>query len=138
MLELEYPITGLRGADYNPRHINDKDLRTLVESISLLGLVKPLIARGNLLVAGHQRTKALRASGIEKAAVYLLPRQTTIYDEIRFNQLHNGTDMDSGDERCVITGLAGKSGFCVVPPDRTAGRHPHRVQCKSVCSAEWC
>lgn len=69
MLTLDFDITGLRGADYNPRHIDGEDLEKLAESIRELGLVKPLIVRGNLLVAGHQRTKALRLLGTEKAAV---------------------------------------------------------------------
>ncbi|MBE5683819.1 methyltransferase domain-containing protein, partial [Pantoea agglomerans] len=121
MLNLQHDITPLRGAEYNPRHIDDEQLNALAESITVLGLVKPLIARGNVLVAGHQRTRALRKLGVSHAAVYELPRDTTVYDEIRFNQLHNGTDMDSGDERCVISGLGEKSGFCVVPASAIAG-----------------
>ncbi|EKU4728648.1 MULTISPECIES: ParB N-terminal domain-containing protein [Citrobacter] len=92
MLDLNADITPLYGAKYNPRHIDDKELELLADSIKFLGLVKPLIARGDLLVAGHQRTKVLQRLGINTAAVYKLPRETTVYDEIRFNQLHNGTD----------------------------------------------
>lgn len=103
MLDLNHDITHLRGAEYNPRRIDEPALATLRESIRSLGLVKPLIARGDLLVAGHQRTKALRSMGVTTAPVYLLPRHTTTYDEIRFNQLHNGTDLDSGDENCHLT-----------------------------------
>ncbi|PVZ86719.1 nuclease [Serratia sp. S1B] len=114
MLDLNFDITNLHGAKYNPRHIDDTDLQMLAESIKTLGLVKPLIARGNLLVAGHQRTKALRVNGVTRAAVYQLPTAANVYDEVRFNQLHNGTDMDSGDEDCKIAGLSGKSGFVVV------------------------
>jgi ParB family chromosome partitioning protein len=66
-------------------------------------MLKPLIVRGELLVAGHQRTKALRRLGKTSAAVFLLGEETTTYDEIRFNQLHNGTDLDSGDEECHIS-----------------------------------
>ncbi|WP_281083919.1 methyltransferase domain-containing protein [Klebsiella quasivariicola] len=121
MLDLNADITPLHGAKYNPRHIDEADLNMLAESIRVLGLVKPLIARGNLLVAGHQRTKALRILGVTTAAVFKLPRETTVYDEIRFNQLHNGTDMDSGDENCRISGLEGKRGFCIVPPGQITG-----------------
>ncbi|EBI7018652.1 nuclease, partial [Salmonella enterica] len=73
MLHLNYDITNLRGAEYNPRFIGDDDLSRLAESVTELGLVKPLIVRGDLLVAGHQRTKALRRLGITHAAVYTLP-----------------------------------------------------------------
>lgn len=121
MLDLNYDITNLHGAKYNPRHINDDDLQMLADSIRILGLVKPLIVRGSLLVAGHQRTKALRVNGLTTAAVYLLPTETNLYDEIRFNQLHNGTDMDSGDENCRVSGLAGKSGFVVVEASQITG-----------------
>ena len=99
MLELDYPIKDLVGADYNPREIDEESLKTLRQSIKTLGIVKPIIVSGNLIVAGHQRTKALLAAGIDKAPVYLLPENINQTDEIRFNQLHNGTDFDSGDER---------------------------------------
>lgn len=121
MLHLDYDITNLRGAEYNPRFIGDDDLSRLAESVTELGLVKPLIVRGDLLVAGHQRTKALRRLGITRAAVYTLPCETTVYDEIRFNQLHNGTDFDSGDERCRVAGLADKHGFIQVPASQITG-----------------
>lgn len=121
MLHLTHDITKLRGAEYNPRYIGDGDLSRLAESIRELGLVKPLIVRGDLLVAGHQRTKALNRIGITHAAVYVLPCETTVYDEVRFNQLHNGTDFDSGDEHCRISGLAGKTGFLQVGHERITG-----------------
>ncbi|MFH8134202.1 ParB N-terminal domain-containing protein [Pantoea osteomyelitidis] len=127
MLKLNYDISALRGAEYNPRFIGEEDLSVLAESIQVLGLVKPLIVRGDLLVAGHQRTRALRKLGVTKAAVYVLPVETTLYDELRFNQLHNGTDQDSGDERCVITGLSNKSGFCVVQPQQLTGNFRSRM-----------
>lgn len=121
MLDLNYDITHLRGAEYNPRYIDDNDLTMLADSIKELGLVKPLIVRGDLLVAGHQRTKALRRLGVTTAAVYVLPVDTTTYDEVRFNQLHNGTDMDNGDEQCFIAGLGGLAGFTTVKASAIRG-----------------
>lgn len=114
MLDLEYDITNLRGAEYNPRFIGDEDIDVLAKSIETLGMVKPLIVRGDLLVAGHQRTKALRRMGVTKAPVYRLPTETTTYDEVRFNQLHNGTDLDRGDEAAVIP-VPLKLGYNIVP-----------------------
>ena len=113
-LDFAADITDLRGAEYNPRHIDEADLKRLAESITTLGLVKPVIVRGDLLVAGHQRTKALRRLGINTAAMYRLPCDTTVYDEVRFNQLHNGTDMDCGDENARIEGGFETSGYHVV------------------------
>lgn len=120
MLDFDYDITGLRGADYNPRKIGEEDLERLAESIEKLGLVKPLIVRGDLLVAGHQRTKALRKLGRTTAAVYVLPTNTTTYDEVRFNQLHNGTDLDGGDEN-VTLGALPELGFQQVGFERING-----------------
>ncbi|MEL6029441.1 hypothetical protein RQL66_011440 [Citrobacter freundii] len=54
---------------YNP-HIDDKELELLADSTGFLGLVKPLIARGDLLVAGINEPKALQRLGINTAAVY--------------------------------------------------------------------
>jgi ParB family chromosome partitioning protein len=127
MLDLNYDITRLRGAEYNPRHINEDDLTKLAESIRDLGLVKPLIVRGTLLVAGHQRTKALRSLGYTTAPVYVLPRDTTTYDEVRFNQLHNGTDMDGGDEMVRITGGFDALGFTIVEPSRITGNYRSKL-----------
>lgn len=120
MLNLNYPIANLRGAEYNPRIISDTDLETLCQSIKQLGLVKPLIVRNDLLVAGHQRTKALLSLGVETAPVYLLSQDTTTYDEVRFNQLHNGTDLDCGDENCFIEGDL-SLGYQQINPERLTG-----------------
>ena len=120
MLELDYPIKDLVGADYNPRQIDEESLKTLRDSIKTLGIVKPIIVSGNLIVAGHQRTKALLAAGIDKAPVYLLPKNINQTDEIRFNQLHNGTDFDSGDERAWV-GRSENLGFEMVPPIKLRG-----------------
>ena len=120
MLELDYPIKDLVGADYNPRQIDEESLKTLRASIKTLGIVKPIIVSGNLIVAGHQRTKALLAAGIDKAPVYLLPENINQTDEIRFNQLHNGTDFDSGDERAWV-GKSENLGFEMVPPIKLRG-----------------
>lgn len=103
MLDLHADISELKGADYNPRKIDESDLDALRESIRRLGVVKPIIARNNTIVAGHQRTKSLRAIGINKAPVYRLSHDTSLYDEVRFNQLHNGTDLDFGDEQARVT-----------------------------------
>lgn len=118
MLDLDADITGLRGADYNPRKISEADLASLARSIETLGLVKPLIVRGDLLVAGHQRTRALRSLGVTRAAVYRLDSATTVYDEVRFNQLHNGTGLDAGDEAARIDGGFPALGWHVIDPSR--------------------
>jgi len=101
----DFDITKIKGADYNPRQIDEESLRLLRESVSKLGIVKPIIVRGDTIVAGHQRTKSLLASGINTAPVFILKTDANKYDEMRFNQLHNGTDLDIGDENVTISGL---------------------------------
>lgn len=126
-LNLDFDITHLRGATYNPRKIEEADSLALCESITTLGVVKPIIVRDKLIVAGHQRTKALRKLGIDRAPVYELPVNVTTYDEVRFNQLHNGTDMDSGDERATIEGGFTELGYHIVEPSRIRGNQKAKL-----------
>jgi ParB family chromosome partitioning protein len=110
-LDLEYPVERLRGADYNPRAINADALDTLVSSIGEVGFAKPVIVDkgADLIIAGHQRTKAARKMGRTHVPAWLLENITKT-DQIRFNQLHNGTDVDVVDKpvrvpRSEIIGL---------------------------------
>lgn len=122
MLELNYPLAALQGADYNPRRIDPSAIERLCESIREIGVCKPIIVRGNTIVAGHQRTRALRAMGVTHAPVFQLSSDTTVYDEVRFNQLHNGTDLDLDEEAVTIsTELTGKTGFVMIEPDDVVG-----------------
>ena len=121
-LHYDYDIAGIKGADYNPRKIDDAAIAKLQKSLSIVGCAKPIIVRGDTIVAGHQRTRAMRAMGQKTAPVYCLPADANIYEETRFNQLHNGTDLDKGDERaCVPGGLQGKKGFVEVQPSDLSG-----------------
>lgn len=106
MFDPDFPISDLRGADYNPRHITQDDMERLKQSVQTLGIVKPIITtKDGLIIAGHQRTKALRSINVKTAPVFMLDN-ISIQDEIRFNQLHNGTDLD-GD--ALVTIPAGKA-----------------------------
>ncbi|MDF1565307.1 MAG: methyltransferase domain-containing protein [Deltaproteobacteria bacterium] len=117
----EYPIAEIKGAIYNPRIIGDDDLAALRESLSSLGVLKPILVRkeDGTIVAGHQRTKSLRALGYTHAPVVLLEGLSDV-DEVRFNQLHNGTDADTGDEACSVP-PAGVLGWVDVPAKEIAG-----------------
>lgn len=114
---LDYDISELEEAQYNPRSITEKNLDILCESIERLGVVKPLLARGKVLVAGHQRLKALRRLGFKKAPVCILDRGVNFYDEIRFNQFHNGVEIDSDESNCIISGGC-ELGYHKINPDR--------------------
>jgi ParB family transcriptional regulator, chromosome partitioning protein len=121
MLDLNHPLELLKGADYNPRRIDESAIDRLRHSLAVLGVCKPIIVRRNVIVAGHQRTRALRAAGVTHAPCYLLDQDTTTYDEVRFNQLHNGTDLDTGDEAVTVKLPAGASGFVSVEADDITG-----------------
>lgn len=134
-LELDAEIAPLKGADYNPREAGADVIERLAASIDALGMVKPIIARGNTIVAGHQRKKALDLLGRKTSPLYRLPTEASLYDEVRFNQLHNATDLDTGEERARITTDLGP-GFNVVPVEAVTGnfRSPQAVVRNTIVS----
>lgn len=119
-----FDIKNLKGAEYNPRKISEKEIETLKESVKTLGVVKPVIVNeeNNIIIAGHQRTKALKALGENTAPVFLIRGINTV-DEVRFNQLHNGTDLDCGDEnvKCNVEELNLKYGYNLINPNNFTG-----------------
>lgn len=102
----------LRPAPYNPRSIDDEAIARLRQSVRLLGVVRPVIALSNgTIVAGHQRTKACTAEGITRVPAFILSGVAEA-DEVRFNQLHNGTDTEMG---VVVSVPAAEPGWRDVP-----------------------
>lgn len=98
MFHLAYPLIGLRRATYNPRSIDADALETLAESMRVIGFCKPVIVtHSGLLVAGHQRTTIASRLGLTTVPAWVLSA-TTEADEVRFNQLHNGSDLDICDQ----------------------------------------
>lgn len=92
-------ISSLRGAEYNPRAITKDALQSLKDSISTIGFAKPVITTADgLIIAGHQRTKAATAMGLNEVPAWVLSAPIGPMDEVKFNQLHNGTDLDFADE----------------------------------------
>lgn len=119
-IQFDYPLANLKGADYNPRQITDESLGSLRESIRELGCIKPIIVRNDTIVAGHQRTKAMLSMGVNAAPVVLLGANTSVTDETRFNQLHNGTDIENLPCFATVSGEL-KAGFQFVDSDRIIG-----------------
>jgi len=64
-------VDSLLSSEYNPRSISNDALSALKTSIEKFGLVQEIVVneRNNKIVGGHQRVKAMRASGITKANV---------------------------------------------------------------------
>jgi len=116
MFEPAYPLSELRPASYNPRQIGADALTELCASLRTLGLVKPIIVTcEGTLVAGHQRTKGMKELGFTHCPAFVLA-PVNLTDEIRFNQLHNASDLDAGDARVSIPPQT-TTGFVTVPPD---------------------
>ncbi|MFF0741549.1 ParB N-terminal domain-containing protein [Streptomyces sp. NPDC004111] len=91
-----YPLAKLRPADYNPRRLSPESFVRLQGSLGRHGVVKPVILNADgTLVAGHQRTKGLKAIGQETTPAMILPQKVRLQDEIKFNLLHNRVETES-------------------------------------------
>lgn len=122
MFEERHPISKLRPAAYNPRRISPEEFAKLRESMRALGAVKPVIVSEGTIIAGHQRTKAMTAEGFETTPVHLLG-PVSLTEEIRFNQIHNGSDLDETDE-LGVTIPALPTGWHVLRPSQVTIRNP--------------
>lgn len=89
----------IKPASYNPRQISESGFENLKASLKCLGVVKPIIvhAENNVIVAGHQRTKAMQAVGITECMAFVI-KGINQQDECRFNQLHNRCEYELSDE----------------------------------------
>jgi len=110
----------IKGAEYNPRFLSDQAFDNLKDSLRSLGIVKPIIVRREnmTIVAGHQRTKAMRSLGIKETPAIIL-NNISLQEEVLFNQLHNGSDYEyENDQPFVrINGIVLKAGeFIEVEP----------------------
>ncbi|WKV74174.1 ParB N-terminal domain-containing protein [Streptomyces sp. PCS3-D2] len=108
-----YPLSDLRPADYNPRRLSEASFVRLQGSLRRHGVVKPVILNADgTLVAGHQRTKGLKAIGQETVPAMILPQKVRLQDEIKFNLLHNRVETESS----VVYAEAGPIGqWCWIP-----------------------
>lgn len=92
----EFDISKVAPADYNPRKITEGAFEELQKSLKRFGVVKPVIMNKNgTLVAGHQRTKAMKSIGITHCPAFFLNTQVSLQDEIRFNLMHNSIETES-------------------------------------------
>lgn len=88
-------VDKIRGAEYNPRKIEDDKITELSQSIKKLGFILPILVNreNNTIIAGHQRTKTARMLGIGEVPAFYISG-ITISDEINFNQIHNGSEWE--------------------------------------------
>lgn len=85
-------IEVIKPAAYNPRKITKEQQQELCKSIRRFGLIVPILVnrKDNVIIAGHQRTKAARLVGIKTVPVQYV-ESINLGDEIKFNQIHNAT-----------------------------------------------
>ena len=131
-MNVEYiEISKIKPAPYNPRVINESQLSNLRRSIAKNGLIIPVIVNKDnmIIVAGHQRTKAAIACGIKETPV-LFVRNVSRDDEIKFNQLHNGTE-SVADGNVDTTALP--EGFQEVDGKEVKIQKSHAPYVKEIC-----
>lgn len=88
-------ITKIHPASYNPRKITPEAFEELKGSLKTLGFILPIIVnKENMtIVAGHQRTKAAKAIGLDNLPVYYVDG-ISLTEEVWYNQIHNGVEME--------------------------------------------
>lgn len=112
-------IDDLTPAAYNPRKLSDNAQENLIASLNTLGIIKAIVIRGRdgLILAGHQRTKTMRKIGITECPAFCLG-EVSEYDEVRFNQLHNYTEVEVVEDAPLlkVNVPEGTTGWVVVQP----------------------
>ena len=124
MFETHYDLSRAKPASYNPRQIDPESVEALKHSINTMGLIKPIIVtKEGLILAGHQRSTVMRSIGITHCPAFVIS-ETNQTDEVRFNQLHNGSDIEFADAAVTITPRYGFAGqfVTILPEDITAGK----------------
>lgn len=110
-------IDNIKPAPYNPRKINNEQFEELKKSINEVGFIIPIIVNkgNNIIIAGHQRTRAAKALGVETVPAFFVDNVKP-GNEIRFNQLHNYSDIK--EKSYLHVDLSGREyGFMKITPD---------------------
>lgn len=129
-LPIEIEISEIIPAEYNPRIIGDDQFNKLCESINRWGVVIPVIINGanKTIVAGHQRTKACAKCGKSTIAA-IITKDISKGDEIRFNQLHNGSFGSQASAHIATYG----NGYSLISPDKFSGFECSAAMVKEAC-----
>lgn len=88
-------LKNLQEYENNPR-FNDEAVKYVASSIQEFGFKVPIVVdKDNVIVAGHQRTKAMKTVGVKKVPCYILKTRIAVHDEIRFNLMHNSIETEN-------------------------------------------
>lgn len=126
-------LADLTPAAYNPREIGRRQFEDLKASLELIGCVLPVIVNkaNNVIIAGHQRCRALSAIGAtDVPAVFV--EGITLADEMTFNQLHNGTEQRAAGA-WSYTGNSPTGSFCELDNSDFEIRGVSGVALKEIC-----
>lgn len=129
-------IADLRPAPYNPRRIRPEQFENLKKSLGEIGCIMPvLVNRANhVIIAGHQRTKAMKAIGIEEAPCFFVDGINN-GDEMKFNQLHNGTEIHAAQHSlCAVLASDPIEQFTTLPASRFAVADSSASAVKEICA----
>ena len=112
-------ISELSPAAYNPRKLADDAQENLKKSLTTLGVIKAIVIRKDdkRILAGHQRTKTMKLLGITECPAFQL-ENVSEYDEVRFNQLHNFTEVEITENQPLlrVNVPKGTVGFVEIAP----------------------
>jgi ParB family transcriptional regulator, chromosome partitioning protein len=93
-------LSTITPAKYNPRFLSDEAFERLRASIARFGMIKPIILNlDGTILAGHQRTKALKSLGAEVVPAMQLAHHAGTDDEVQFNLQHNSVE----ESDCEVT-----------------------------------
>jgi len=71
---VDFSMSVIKPAEYNPREISDEALQGLKRSLEKFGLVDLMVVnkRNMRIVSGHQRYKVLKDAGVDKVKVIMV------------------------------------------------------------------
>lgn len=94
-------LADLIGAEYNPRKISDSQLKVLMDSMSRLGNLEPIVVnmnpeRENIIISGHQRARAAAKLGMTEYPCLEVDFDLAKEKEANIRMNQNGGDWDAG------------------------------------------
>lgn len=122
-------ISKLIPADYNPRQMTEKQVKTLRKSLEKFSVADPIIVNQNgRIIGGHQRCKILADIGIKEVDVRIPDRQLTDEEEqelnLRLNQNKGEFDFDALANNFELDFLK-EVGFDSKDIDKIIGKQDH-------------
>jgi ParB family chromosome partitioning protein len=88
-------VSDIKFTTENARKITEESLNDLKHSIATLGVIRPLILRDDMeLISGNQRTKTLKAMGVEEVDAVIVSNIST-GESIRFTLLVNSLEYNN-------------------------------------------